>query len=104
MRWFLGAIIALQLGGRRQGKRFFFEKKNQKTFGFVGCAVLKRMFQPSATALAKAFCFFFSKKKALLAPVPKSCAADTMPKTHAGRAKACWAIEYQYPTGPIVYG
>ena len=43
-------------------KQFFFEKKNQKTFE---CAVAD-LSGKSATAEIKAFCFFFSKKKAFL--------------------------------------
>jgi hypothetical protein len=43
-------------GRQEQGKQFFFEKKNQKTFG-PSSALAKR---------AKVFCFFFSKKKYFL--------------------------------------
>ena len=43
-------------------KACFFEKKKQKTFG-LAVAVLSG---ESATAQIKVFCFFFSKKKALL--------------------------------------
>jgi hypothetical protein len=39
---------------------FFFEKKNQKTFTYCYDS------GESATAQAKVFCFFFSKKKAFL--------------------------------------
>jgi hypothetical protein len=58
----------VQIRGRtarqRQGKdkRFFFEKKNQKTFASLGWAHPVRP-QPNQS---KVFCFFFSKKKALL--------------------------------------
>jgi len=37
---------------RQKEKQFFFEKKNQKTFIYLG-----------TNSLAKVFCFFFSKKK-----------------------------------------
>ena len=46
-----------------KGKRFFFEKKNQKTFD----SAVARSPERTATAALKAFCFFFSKKKRLLA-------------------------------------
>jgi hypothetical protein len=41
---------------------FFFEKKNQKTF----VTVVADLSGESAPAPIKAFCFFFSKKKAFL--------------------------------------
>ena len=47
-------------------KQFFFEKKNQKTFVPFGRAPSIRTLQHGATAQTKAFCFFFSKKKAFL--------------------------------------
>jgi hypothetical protein len=47
----------------REGKRFFFEKKNQKTFD---CCT--RLAGESATALTKVFCFFSSEKKTFLPP------------------------------------
>ena len=43
-----------------QSKQFFFEKKNQKTFD----SAVARSPEKTATAAVKAFCFFFSKKKA----------------------------------------
>ena len=43
-------------------KQFFFEKKNQKTFGR-----LSRFCPERRDSGVKVFCFFFSKKKALLA-------------------------------------
>jgi hypothetical protein len=43
----------------KERKRFFFEKKKQKTFGPAG--VGKRAPQPPG---AEVFCFFFSKKHA----------------------------------------
>ncbi len=52
---------------REKSKQFLFAKKNQKTFISVGRASPKRTRQPGATAEPKAFCFFFSKKKAFLA-------------------------------------
>ncbi len=53
--WFLRG------GQCEESKQFFFEKKNQKTF-------VPWVFDSghSATAVTKAFCFFFSKKKRLL--------------------------------------
>jgi hypothetical protein len=42
-------------------KKFFFEKKNQKTF--FPLRTLPASYAPSP----KVFCFFFSKKKAFLA-------------------------------------
>jgi len=44
---------------------FFFEKKNQKTFARCRGPI------PSidAAQILKVFCFFFSKKKAFLAPI-----------------------------------
>ena len=47
---------------QRQGKQFFFEKKNQKTFVPLGARC-----RAIATAWIKVFCFFSSEKKALLA-------------------------------------
>jgi hypothetical protein len=46
---------------RVRRKPFFFEKKNQKTFGPYGFPVRNTLQE------AKVFCFFFSKKKAFLA-------------------------------------
>jgi hypothetical protein len=46
---------------RKEGRMFFFEKKNQKTF-----ANGTRLAGESATALLKVFCFFSSEKKAFL--------------------------------------
>ncbi len=43
-------------------KYVIFEKKNQKTFD-----AYERRLERGATAESKFFCFFFSKKKALLA-------------------------------------
>jgi hypothetical protein len=43
-------------------KRFFFEKKNQKTFISLG-PLYPEMPQPKGS---KVFCFFFSKKKTFL--------------------------------------
>ena len=48
------------LTGDRRSKRFFFEKKNQKTF-----VPLARVEGNAATARPKVFCFFSSEKKAL---------------------------------------
>ncbi len=42
-------------------KEFFFEKKNQKTFDRLAPSSGKRFAQRM-----KVFCFFFTKKKALL--------------------------------------
>jgi hypothetical protein len=45
---------------------FFLERKNQRTFSTV--PTLRRIPpRPGAAPAAKVFCFFFSKKKALLA-------------------------------------
>jgi hypothetical protein len=54
-------------GEREQKKKFFFEKKNQKTFGFYGARLDQR-----ATAL-KSFLLLFFKKEALafLATIPR---------------------------------
>jgi hypothetical protein len=41
-------------------KKFFFEKKNQKTFGLV-----VRVAETAGDSTKKFFCFFFSKKKRL---------------------------------------
>jgi len=49
----------------RGRKQFFFEKKNQKTFGIMDV--------PWCTARLikiKVFCFFFSKKKSFLLALP----------------------------------
>ena len=48
---------------KEASKQFFFEKKNQKTFD----SAVANLSGQSATARLKAFCFFFSKKKAFLA-------------------------------------
>jgi len=45
----------------QQSKVFFFEKKNQKTFGPEPMAL-----KPTRSKLPKVFCFFFSKKKFFL--------------------------------------
>jgi hypothetical protein len=42
---------------RSEGKQFFFEKKNQKTFAYKACALPKR-----ARQWAKVFASFFKKK------------------------------------------
>jgi hypothetical protein len=44
---------------------FFFEKKNQKTFATAPTAS-RILRHPCAAPAAKVFCFFFSKKKALI--------------------------------------
>ena len=49
------------MSGVGESKAFFFEKKKQKTF-----APCRRTLKRGATAESKVFCFFFSKKKALL--------------------------------------
>jgi hypothetical protein len=49
-------------GGR---KRFFFEKKKQKTFIRWSLAQAVGL-TPSGAAQLKVFCFFFSKKKRFL--------------------------------------
>jgi hypothetical protein len=41
----------------RQGKAFFFEKKNQKTFNYYGVTLRQRAHQTN-----KSFCFFFQKE------------------------------------------
>jgi hypothetical protein len=46
--------------GAAEERLFFFEKKNQKTFATLVCAVGQRVAQ-----VTKVFCFFFSKKKSL---------------------------------------
>ncbi len=46
----------------KKSKRFFFEKKNQKTFTLWSQALQEN----AATAETKVFCFFFSKKKCFL--------------------------------------
>jgi hypothetical protein len=46
-------------------EQFFFEKKNQKTFILFRARMLE---SAKSTHKAKVFCFFFSKKKYLLAP------------------------------------
>ncbi len=48
----------------RESKRFFFEKKNQKSF-----APCRGVSGERATAESKVFCFFFSKKKAFFLPM-----------------------------------
>jgi hypothetical protein len=45
----------------KKERMFFFEKKNQKTFGLWRARCDWQLCQ-----LAKVFCFFFSKKKAFL--------------------------------------
>jgi hypothetical protein len=45
----------------RQGKRFFFEKKNQKTFGPAGCGNAGAESRRTKSFFAS----FFSKKEAL---------------------------------------
>jgi hypothetical protein len=53
------------------GKRFFFEKKKQKTFDLKRLRELKaRAHGPPAEPLGKVFCFFSSEKKAFLATLP----------------------------------
>ncbi len=52
-------------------KMFFFEKKNQKTFGLLMCALGPRVHQ-----VINVFCFFFSKKKIFLFLVPVAAWAD----------------------------
>jgi hypothetical protein len=49
--------------GQVKNQRFFFEKKNQKTIATPDGAHPERP-KPNHS---KVFCFFFSKKKALLA-------------------------------------
>jgi hypothetical protein len=44
----------------KRKKKFFFEKKNQKTFGFMVHVV-----GALRDSIKKVFCFFFSKKKRL---------------------------------------
>jgi hypothetical protein len=46
-----------------EGKKFFFEKKNQKTFTYMVRALRHR-----AHLISKSFLVFFSKKNALLNP------------------------------------
>jgi NodT family efflux transporter outer membrane factor (OMF) lipoprotein len=73
----------------KQGKQFFFEKKNQKTFIHKANAFPQR-----AHIVAKVFCFFFSEKKSLLPFLPTLALA------------ACdLAPHYQVPTTqiPITY-
>ena len=52
------------------GKAFFFAKKKQKTFTTDACAHQRARFRTfahaSTSSVVKVFCFFFSKKKALL--------------------------------------
>jgi hypothetical protein len=50
-----------EIGEYEERKMFFFEKKNQKTF-----ASLSRTYPRHLPNDIKVFCFFFSKKKALL--------------------------------------
>ncbi len=54
-----------------EGKQSFFEKKDQKTFVPDACINLPGLTGQGEVAEtangAKVFCFFFSKKKALLA-------------------------------------
>ncbi len=46
------------------GKRFFFEKKNQKTF-----ILWRPMVRMGARQRLKVFCFFSSEKKSFLASI-----------------------------------
>jgi hypothetical protein len=50
-----------------QGKRFFFEKKNQKTFAHEGFLLGQRMHQ-----IVKVFASFFKKKRFLADPASGS--------------------------------
>jgi hypothetical protein len=59
----------------KQESVFFFEKKNQKTFAFLGRAVVGGVLKE-----LEVFCFFFSKKKFFLPGV----LSWTRPNT-------CWA-------------
>jgi hypothetical protein len=50
------------LGGQEVSKRFFFEKKKQKTF----IRLVAECVGSTERKWTKVFCFFFSKKKRLL--------------------------------------
>jgi len=63
--WKMLIFIRLSWEGR---KVFFSEEKKQKTFDFLGVAVVRRALQEQ-----KFFASFFSKKKAL--PIPVSARA-----------------------------
>jgi hypothetical protein len=55
-----GSLVGV--GADEEEKRFFFKKKNQKTFAGLGCASPDRL----SPEQSKVFCFFFSKKKSFL--------------------------------------
>ena len=78
----------------RQGKQFFFEKKNQKTFDFWGSVS-----GDSATAGIKVFCCFFSKKQALLSCLAVLCFAVS---AHAETLQDALADTYR--TNPTLLG
>jgi hypothetical protein len=54
-------LATANTGAPRRSKKFFFEKKNQKTFA--------RLSRISRRQPSKSFCFFF-QKEALPCPVP----------------------------------
>jgi hypothetical protein len=56
-----GMPVLLRWRPEREGKQFFFEKKNQKTFVYMAHAAGK-----NRDSDIKVFCFFSSEKKTLL--------------------------------------
>ncbi len=58
------AVAGRSSGGRdaRQGKGFFFEKKNQKTFGLVGGAGLRRVVSAVRDGVRKGFLLLLEKE------------------------------------------
>jgi hypothetical protein len=60
-------VSAFFCGAPGEGKQFFFEKKNQKTFAYKACALRHR-----ARQWTKVFASFFKKKR-----FPTSFAPDT---------------------------
>jgi hypothetical protein len=68
-------------GQSREGRQtFFFEKKNQKTFVYLGSVLSPACRTIGNSREIKVFCFFFSKKKCLPAftGLPRSPAARVL--------------------------
>jgi hypothetical protein len=60
-----GGVARIGGVGCRQGRLFFFEKKNQKTL-VPWCHTMRRLPVQTAPKGAKVFWFFFSKKNTFL--------------------------------------
>jgi hypothetical protein len=77
--------MLLGLGGaeRQEGKQFFFEKKNQKTFDYTRLALRHRAHQ-----YAKVFASFFKKKRFLASGGAVSRPASGLSALD-GKAPAC---------------